>query len=272
MGLLRVRLPSETTLMVGSGKSRHRVFTGLQLGNSTDMKKSIASLALLALVAGAADASAQFVINSSTGLFDPSFRGGPNTTWFGWGPGRFEGTTANELIDNPAPNIGTTLTGTSFTQNPANDILASSDNIYSGAAAATDLLLAIPTSGTIGSGFTTIIIQGRTAFGGYDTAPSFQPISGINPLFEVGANANGSGQFWAKYELPGNLASYDLTVNLPAASFISIAEFEFDTQWSATSFAADVAVVPEPGTIALSVLGGLALLFRVQKLRGSRTH
>ena len=234
------------------------------------MKNSIASLALLAVVSGATTASAQFVINSSTGLFDPAFRGQANTTWFGWGPGRFEGTTQNELIDNPAPNIGTTINGISFTQNPGNDILASSDNIYSGAAAATDLLLAIPTSGNVGSGFTTIIIQGRTAFGGYDIAPSFQPISGINPLFAVGPNANGAGQFWAKYELPGNLESYDLTVNLPTGSFISIAELEFDTQWSATSFAADVAVVPEPGTMAFSALGGLALLLRVQKLRRNR--
>ena len=220
------------------------------------MKKTLCLTVLSVFAANVA--TAQFVINSSSGLFDPSFRGQANTTWFGWGAGSFEGATQNELIDNPAPSIGTTTLGISFTQNPANDILASSDNIYTGTSAATDLLLQIPTSGTLGSGFTTIIVQGRTAFGGYDTPPSLQPISGISAIFEVGPNANGSGQFWAKYELPGNSAAYDLTINLATASFISIAELEFDTYWSPTAFAADFTVVPEPSTFALLGLGAVA--------------
>jgi hypothetical protein len=234
----------------------------------TESKKIPCVIVLSLLFACAAPA--QFVISESTGLVEPSFRGDPNTTWFGWGPNSFEGATQDEIIDDPAPTIGTTTTGISFTQNPNNDVLASSDNIYSGAAPATDLLLQIPTSGTVGDGFTTIIVQGRTAFGGYDIPPSLQPISGIEPTFAIGPNAIGSGQFWAKYEIPGNLAAYALTIGLPAESFISIAELQFDTYWSATAFATDLAIVPEPSVLALfwvGIVGALALRKRSRAVR-----
>lgn len=223
------------------------------------MKHLVAASILCATLAGVTVTNAQFVISSGTGLFDPSFRGAANTTWFGWGYGGFEGSVNNELIDNPAATIGAAPVGVSFTQSPANDILSSSENIYTGAAGATDLLLGIPTSGTSLSGFTTIIVQGKTAFGGYDIAPLFAEISGVTPSFAVGLNSLGQGQFWAKYEIPGNESGYNLTVSLAAMSFISIAELEVDTYWSATSFAPDSALVPEPSVVALCGLGMLAL-------------
>lgn len=223
--------------------------------------KKLFCLALVG-IAAANLASAQFTLNTATGLFDPSFRGQANTTWFGWGPGSFDGATPNELIDNPAPTLGTTTAGVSFTQSTPADILSSTDNIYSGFAGQTDLLLAIPTSGTAGSGFTTLIIQGRALFGGFGTAPLFNDILGVSPTFVVGNNALGTGQFWAKYEIAGNVSSYNLTVTLAAASHTSIGEIEVDTIWSATGFAPDTTVVPEPTTLALVGLGGFALLLK----------
>lgn len=214
-------------------------------------------------------ASAQFVINTSSGLFDPSFRGAANTTWFGWGAGKFDGLTNNELIDNPAPSFGTTTLGVSFTQSTAFDILSSGNNIYTGAAGATDLLLAIPTSGTPGSGFTTLIIQGKTAFGGFGIAPAFGDIAGVSATFELGMNAGipSSGQFWAKYEIAGNLSSYNLAITLAENSNTSIAELEVDTYWSATGFSTDVAVVPEPSALALLGLGSFAGLVLKKRSR-----
>lgn len=225
----------------------------------------------LTLVGGLAAniASAQFVINSATGLFDPSFRGSANTTWFGWGSGSFDGVSNNELIDNPAPTIGTTTAGVSLTQSTAFDILSSGNNIYTATAGATDLLLALTTIGTPGSGFTTIIVQGKTAFGGYDIAPAFNNITGVSATFAQGNNAVGSAQFWAKYEIAGNLSTYNLAITLAASSFISIAELEVDTFWSATGFAADTTVVPEPSALALVGLGscvGLVLKKRDRKI------
>jgi hypothetical protein len=208
-------------------------------------------------------ALAQFDLSAGTGLFDPSFRGTANTTWFGWSPGSFDGLTNDEIIDNPAPTIGTTTVGLSFTQSPTgNDILSGSDNIYSSTAGATDLLLSIPVAGSEGLGYTTIIVQGRTAFGGYNVAPGFGDIAGVSAELTLGNNANGAGQFWAKYEIPGNVASYDLAITIAAASFTSIAELEIDTVWSASGFAPDSATVtpvPEPGAISLLGLGAAAL-------------
>jgi hypothetical protein len=211
------------------------------------------------LLAAATPVLAQFDIATSTGLFDPTLRGAANTTWFGWGPGSFDGLTNDEIIDNPAPTLGTTTVGLSFNQSPTgNDILAGSDNIYSSTAGATDLLFSIPTIGTVGLGYTTIIVQGRTAFGGFDTAPSFGDIAGVGPSFTYDSNANGADQFWAKYEIPGNAASCDLVIGIAPSSFTSIAELEFDTFWSAGGYAADtvaVTPVPEPGSVALLGLG-----------------
>lgn len=212
---------------------------------------------------------AQFVINTGSGLFDPSFRGAANTAWFGWGSGKFDGLTNNELIDNPAPSFGTTPLGVSFTQSTAFDILSSGNNIYTGAAGATDLLLAIPTSGTPGSGFTTLIIQGKTAFGSYGVAPAFGDIAGVSASYAQGNNLLGAGQFWAKYEIVGNHSSYDLAITLAENSNTSIAELEVDTCWSATGFSTDVIVVPEPSALALLGLGSFAELLLNKRSRKS---
>ena len=213
------------------------------------------------MCAASVPAFAQFNISTGTGLFDPTFRGSANTTWFGWGPGSFDGLTNDETIDNPAPTIGTTTVGLSFTQSPTgNDILAGSDNIYSSTAGATDLLFDIPTFGAVGFGYTTIIVQGRTAFGGYNVAPSFGDIAGVSPSVTLQNNAAGAGQFWAEYHIPGNASAYDLSIGLAASSFTSIAELEFDTYWSESGYAPDSVVpVPEPGALSLAGLGVAAL-------------
>lgn len=213
-------------------------------------------------VAAAHVASAQFAINTATGLFDPAFRGQAHTTWFGWSSGSFDGSSNNELIDNPVTTIGTTTAGVSLTQSTAFDILSSGNNIYTSTADATDLLLAIPTSGAVGSGHTTVIIQGKTAFGGFSTPPLFNDIAGVSATYAAGDNLAGAAQFWAKYEIAGNLASYDLAITLAAASFTSIAELEVDTLWSATGFAPDTAAVPEPSVLALVGLGSWALFLK----------
>jgi hypothetical protein len=232
---------------------------------------STACLCLVAL--GSAASGAPFEINSSAGLFAPSFRGGSNTTWFGWGPGTFDGAPNDELIDSPAPNLGTTTAGVSFGQLDANDYLSGSNNIYSGGFSL-NLVIGVPTAGTPGSGFTTIIVQGRTIFGGYPTGDygndlTFGPVSGVNPTYVQGTNMAAQGQFFAKYEIPGNAASY--TVNIPAsASPVSIAELQVDTQWSAAGFAGDSAIIPEPATILLMAIGLIPLARRWHWLKARR--
>lgn len=219
-------------------------------------------------------ADAQLVIGDSPGLSVPSFRDtlspfdGNNTTWFGWGLGSFDGANDNEIVDLSVASVGAGgLDGTLFQSDwqkpgvPGSeggpvDIVAGSNNIYTLFSTPT-LELTVPTNGTVGlDGFTTIILQGRAASGGFGAFPVFSAIGGIVPTVVFGTNAAQQGQFWVKYELPGNAASYDIDITF--GNHTSIGEISVDTQWSTASYAPDTAV-PEP-TSAMLVLAGIVPL------------
>ena len=231
-------------------------------------------LSAAAMVAVLAQSAAGFVISTAPGLFIPSFRDpgdadAGQTTSFGWGltGGRFDGLTDDDTIDNPPVNFSAAGLNGSLVQIPVNadgdggpaDILAGSNNIYASPGGA-ELTLEVPINGTPGAGFTTIIVQGRTAFGSYPDAVQtmFGEVAGVSPIFAEANNALGQGQFWAKYEIPGNAGSYAVPMTLPAGSSISIAELKVDSQFSTSGFAPDFAVVPEPSAslLALSVMAG----------------
>lgn len=232
------------------------------------MKLFFPTLATIgALVMAASNAFAQHVISTSPGLFTPSFRDasnsdGGNTTFFGWSPGSFDAPTDNEIIDNPPALQGVGgLTGT-LNQIGTDDILSGSNNIYTAGFTLETLTLGIPTNGIIGMGFTTVIIQGHTIFGGYasDDAFTFPILAGATAQFVIGVNASGQGQFWAKYQITGNAASYSLDFDLVNGN-VSISELQVDTKWSATGFASDSAqAVPEASTTVMFVSGLAALV------------
>ncbi len=242
--------------------------------------------ALAAILAGS-QASAAFVIAEATGLFTPSFRGEANSTHFGWASGTwdgnadFEGDPPVAVADvvNGTPSINPdSLAGASLIQNGSNDIVSGSDNIYSGfggtaAIDAAGLQLVIPTAGIVGSsGFTTIIIQGMgmngSGFGGTSGLDGFGfgAINGILPEYIIGTNSEVEGQWWAKWELPGNAASYTVdifgTSNSAALGVVSVTDLHIDTLYSASGYATDTALVPEPSALLLSALAGLGLFAR----------
>lgn len=237
---------------------------------------------LAAVLATSSTASAAFVINEATGIFIPSYRGESNTTYFGWSAGSWDGNVdstppdPNVDIINGTPSINPgALAGSSFiTQATAADIISGSNNVYSDVSFVNSLGLQmhIPTSGTVSStGFTTIIIQGfglsGAAFGfseGLDGF-GFGAINGILPEYVIGTNANTRGQWFAKWEIPGNAAEYtvDIIGALATAegSVLSVTDLQVDTLYSTTGYAADLAVVPEPSALLLS-FAGAGLLFR----------
>lgn len=243
-------------------------------------RRPLCLLPALAAALGFSSASAALVITGSSGIFTPSFRGGSNATHFGWSNGSWDGNPplvegdpdVTPDVVNATPSINPT-SGGMLVQSVPGDIVSGSNNIYTSVAGANalGLQLVIPTAGTPGAaGFTTIIAQGFGLSGnlfGFTEALDgfgFGAILGIQPEYVIGRNADGRGQWWAKWELPGNAASYTVEVigkeGFPGGSVLSVTDMQVDTWFSESGFAPDVAVVPEPSALLLTfVAAGFGL-------------
>jgi hypothetical protein len=244
------------------------------IGQSGHLMKPVSLLrVVVAIGAFALPAQAQFIISDATDLFAPSFRDGTNadlnnTTWWGWSAGSFDQPVDNELIDAPPPTLGVGGLDGTLNQLGSSDILSSGNNIYTAFTTTESLALEIPTNGTIGTGFTTIIVQAQTTFfgpnSGWNGTPGvFGDIAGVAPAFVHATNAASLGQLWAKYEITGNASSYTLNWAL-TQEHTSVAKLTVDTQWSSTGFASDsAAAIPEPSAWILISLGcAAAVLLR----------
>ena len=228
------------------------------------------------------------VISEATGLFQTSVRGDSHEAWFGWSSGTFFGSSvplsSSRILNNPATTLGTIglAQGVSFYQNdrystPFTLIGSSSGNIYTGnnygmGKQAYGTLL-VPTFGTPESGFTTLILQGRTltADGVYSTPQTLSEnyplfsLNGATPFtydFVIGPNASNQAQWWAKFQIAGNAPTYQIDIVFPGGagtSPISISEMTVDSYWSSTQYASDTAVVPEPKVVWLLAFGIVVL-------------
>lgn len=233
-------------------------------------------LTALAVCIGASSAQANVIV-TATGPFTPSFRGAASTTYFGWNNGSWDGnddvaTTVDTLNGFPSINPGS-LAGPLLVQTSAADIVSGSNNVYT-SPANLKMMLSIPTAGTPGTGFTTIIVQGNSlaggGFGGLLDTAKFGTIEGVAPTYVYGGNASTETQFWAKWELPGNSASYsvDITGTTTELGVASLSDMVVDTQWSPNGYAIDTAAaVPEPTSFALV---GAALTFATALVRRRR--
>ncbi|MEM1355548.1 MAG: PEP-CTERM sorting domain-containing protein [Planctomycetota bacterium] len=219
-------------------------------------------IATLALAAGTASASTT-VLNQQTDIVAPSFRGDANTTYLGWDV--FDEVTIQNnipVITDLNPDLGTA--GGSFITNNGADHQSSSFNYYSGGSSVDETITFDAATGP--GGFTTVIVQGITLFGALGAPIQFSEINGFAPVVNEqipfpDGNAAGKGSFFVKYEIPGSIAASS-SFDIDGGSFTSFDKFTVDTQWSATGFAPDTALVPEPGSIALLGLGGLLALRR----------
>lgn len=240
-----------------------------------NLTKQFATMVMVAWILSSS-AQAANIIKNTTDVFTPSFRGESNTTYFGWDDfedSEVPGVPLGSRIDDTTPDINTigAPAGTRFKQDDA--LLyghrSSSGNYYSGFGA-TDVAgdtFTAPTDGTEGvAGFTTVILQ---ILAQVDNLPplEFDDVAGVSPEVVSGLNANNAGQYFVKYELPGNAASYDVRLFTSAATSVAVDKFEIDTLYSPKGYAPDFAIVPEPATLAVAILGGAALLAR----RGCKT-
>ena len=230
------------------------------------MKSTFGKRALLPVLAGAvvalpaASSAVTIDISSAFGTVAPDTRGGPNSTtaqWDTWAePGGASG-----VITNRAAEVGSGF----WTTNNNEDHISNSLNFYSGSGSVNETIT-FGTNGVVGTGFTTIILQGQTLFGDFGSTLGFTPIAGVTPGVVQGPNAAGGAQFLARYEIPGNSEEYSVNMVTGPFSFVSFGNFEVDTYWSETGFSSDTAVIPEPtsGLLALSA-AGLFILRRRRK-------
>ncbi len=219
---------------------------------------------LLALIPGAGQA-ANYILSEQTALIAPTGRGGANTTYFGWDSFTGNPPTAPNFtapINDSTPDLGS-ATGASIVTNNTEDHISSSGNYYSSVGTTNETITA-PTTGTSGSGFTTIIAQGIALFGGFGLGLNFSPVAGVVPSVSQGLNSAGNGQFVAVWEIPGNAASYNFTMSSPADnSHNSFDKIIVDTFWSPATYQGDrFQAVPEPTAAGLGLLSLLGLALR----------
>jgi hypothetical protein len=250
-------------------------------------------------LSAATSEAAVFIIseNNTNALFVPTFRdtsgnNANNTTWFGWGSGDFGGSWYNtvhpttpvtndyQLIEGALPTLGSTSKVGSLSQVNDYSILSGSSNIYPsstklGGATHETININIPINvslNDVGTGFTTIIIQGTTTSGPYGTnPPNFLALNydgDVQMSYVLGTNIStggiGKGQFWVKYDIVGSAEAF--TVSFLAGLNGSIAGLTVDTIWSPTQIATDTALaVPEPSTYFLAGLGLMVLAWRYRR-------
>ena len=220
---------------------------------------SASALVVSACLASSVQATS---INLVTGTISPSFRGDSATTWTGWDTWDDAGA-GDQVINDSTPDVGTD--GGSFVTTNGEDHLSGSFNYYTGSGSVAETVN-FSSDGIVGTGFTTVIMQGHTLFGGFGTEFTLSDVGGVSPEVVFGTNANGQGQFWAKYELPGNAANYSVDFSSGPSSFVSLGIFEVDTLWSSEAFSFDsVQAVPEPSSALFGLLGVAALLLRKRR-------
>ena len=203
--------------------------------------------AVLSLAPLSADASS-FTMDQEVTLVAPSSRGSVNTTYFGWDTFNDIGG-ENQPINDVTPDLGTTAAGVSFVTTNGEDHISSTRNFYIGSGTLAEQVT-VATSGTEGvAGTTTIIAQAVTAFGGFPAAITFSAINGVSPTVVQVTNAAGKGQVWAKWDLPGNAASYSFTVTGPSGqSGYSFDKFIVDTEWRTSGAHPDVMRATTPAS------------------------
>lgn len=254
------------------------------------MTVRISSALCAAFVLGTAAIQAQNIISTSTDIFVPSFRSGIHSVYYGWSS-NFDSDASIESGEQfnapnpPPPNLGSSpgtypliQTDASGSAVSAPDIISSTNNIYygPGGGGTAYLTLTLYTDGTAGTGFTTIIIQGvslQNSQAPNFAVPALSSINGVAPTFVFGLNSadptNQELQWWAKYDITGNQASYDVRITLASggpANPISINKLAVDTLWSESAFASDTAqAVPEPSVYALLGLGAGVALWRARR-------
>ncbi len=176
------------------------------------------------------------------GITAPSSRDTRSTTFFGWDT--FGPAGPATVIDDSTPDIGTDPTGLArfHTMNGEKHQFSGGGNLYllsfTPPAFTLDEQITVPTKGIVGTaGFTTVILQIASAssgMGGANFADEIflRPINGVTPTVVQG-DGSSSALLWAKWEIPGNEATYTIDIDgVPNQDHYSFDKVTVDTKYS----------------------------------------
>ena len=222
----------------------------------------------LALLALSTSALALDVNNFSTP--DAWIRGTAGTTYYGWD--LFE--SGPVLLNDSTPDINpSAISGVAMVQNNSTFAnVRSSTNLYAGPFDVFDLTTDVKTAGGAG-GFTTILVQiAGSVFGPDKTPAGFNPssflLNGETPNFITdGYIADNRNLWWLEWTFAGNQPAYQLEIDTEATS-ASLSKISIDTAWNASTALdnTNVAIVPEPGSLALIVAAASLLINRRRRI------
>lgn len=211
---------------------------------------------------------ATYDLATATDLFAPSFRGEANTTWVGWDTFD-DGGTLSEIINDTTPDLG--ADAGSFVTTSGEDHLSGSGNYYAGGTPVAESVSFTTDAGT--GGFTTVIVQAMTLFGGWGDAIAFGPIDGIAPVQVLQAGnqrlnfGTTGGSLFAKYEIVGPITTPEFT--LATSGFggpTSFDQFTVETFWSPSGFAPDSAIAtPEPASASVMLMALMGFAARSRR-------
>ncbi|MCX6855947.1 MAG: putative Ig domain-containing protein, partial [Verrucomicrobia bacterium] len=202
------------------------------------------------------------ILNQSNDLFSISARGAEGSTFFGWDT--FNAPEVRTLpIQDSTPDLGTTVVGANFQTTNAEDHVIENGNFFFTTGSLAEQIT-VPTNGTVGTaGFTSIILQ-IAAIPGSGTLPgviTLNSIGGVSPKVVQALNSAGDGQLWAQWQLPGNQASYVITMtaaeNQAGFGFdkVVVDTFFSDTEFLPDSAAATAPVITTASALSPRLLG-----------------
>lgn len=208
------------------------------------------AIALCAGLGSLPSLAADYTLNQETTHVAPVTRGAATSTHFGWDSFGAISTP----IDDTTPDIGANPpAGVRFRTTNTEDHTSGSGNYYSYSSPPAEEVTVV-TNGTPGvDGKTTIIVQLVTLFGGFPSDFIISPINGVQPTVVQGTNKASRGQLWARWEIPGNQASYTFTITgAPDTSAYSFDKIEVDTFFAADGATiADTMILSEPAAANL---------------------